>query len=72
VVNDLERVRTVLADHRRAGVAFEVAWPRAVGSIVDYYVRAAVANTRASWASAYDDRPTTRSEDAVAMLGGAA
>ncbi len=67
-MNDLERVRTVLEAHRRAGAPFETAWLRAVAWVHDPQMRCALSATVESWAAAYDGRPSTRGEDAVTIL----
>ena len=68
--NDLERVRLVLADHRRAGQPFESAWLKAVGACRDRDMRHALIATSAAWEKAYCGRPATRLEDSVTALAG--
>lgn len=70
-VNDLERVRLVLEDHRRVGAEFDGAWLRAVGACRDRDMRHALIATAAAWEAAYCGRPSTRVEDAVTVLPGA-
>jgi len=67
--------RLGLAEARRQGVRFEVAWPLALADALrgafqweaDVY-RAALCGTRCSWEAAYTGAPSTRLECAATEL----
>ena len=60
-----EQVRARLADHKRAGVPFDVAWPRATfrlyvrgGDSAAWHAALADLGVVAEFRAAYEDRPT--------------
>ena len=73
-----EQVGQVLRDARSAGGAFDAAWLVAVSRAVDSLSdtdredwRAALNSTREAWGSAWDHRPATRAQRALALVADA-
>jgi len=74
-VTPAERIVDILAAERRTGTSFAVAWPAAVGQVLADAVgveleawRAALTETRPAWAAAWERRPATRAQRALAAV----
>ncbi len=75
--NEMETLRSILADNRRARVAFETAWRRARFAALELVpahdsplLRAALGATKGAWQRAYFEQPATVADRAAAALVG--